>query len=154
MKDAQKLGISCTFLTNIWSSDENIFKLAGEAATGHFGLQGGVIYGQDVPGMATILELTKNEPQMTHYVRGYVSAMVMCEGMKMAAAKGEVTGESIKEALETMRDFDPMGLAPAISYFPDDHRPNMSVNINTFRDGKLEFVKTETLERKKEWLGL
>lgn len=154
MKDAQKLGITCTFLTNIWSSDENLFKLAGEAATGHFGLQGGVIYGQDVPGMATILELTKNEPQMTHYVRGYVSAMVMCEGMKMAAAAGEVTGESIKEALETMRDFDPMGLAPAISYFPDDHRPNMSVNINTFRDGKLEFVKTETLERKKEWLGL
>ncbi|MDP3429361.1 MAG: ABC transporter substrate-binding protein, partial [Desulfomicrobium sp.] len=118
MKDAQKLGISCTFLTNIWSSDENLFKLAGAAATGHFGLQGGVIYGQDVPGMATILELTKNEPQMTHFVRGYVSAMVMCEGMKMAAAKGEVTGESIKEALETMRDFDPMGLAPAISYFP------------------------------------
>ncbi len=154
MKDAQKLGMTCTFLTNIWSSDENLFKLAGDAANGHFGLQGGVIYGQDVPGMKLIRELTGDEPQMTHYVRGFVSAMVMCEGMKMAKAAGEVTGESIKAALETMRDFDPMGLAPAISYFADDHRPNLSVNVTAFKDGKLEFVKTETLERKKEWLGL
>ena len=153
MKDAQKLGMKCTFLTNIWSSDENIFKLGGDAANGHFGLQGGVIYGQDVPGMKIIHELTGGEPQMTHYVRGFVSAMVMCEGMKMAKAAGEVTGESIKAALETMRDFDPQGLAPAISFFADDHRPNLSVNITAFTGGKLEFVKTETLERKKEWLG-
>ena len=153
MKDAQKLGMSCTFFSNIWSSDENIFKLAGEAAEGHFGLQGAAIYGQDVPGMELIRKLTDGEHRMTHYVRGFVSAMVMCEGMKMAKAAGEVTGESIKAALETMRDFDPMGLAPAISYFPDDHRPNLSVNVCTFKDGKLEFVKTTILERKKEWLG-
>ena len=154
MKDAQKLGMTCTFFSNIWSSDENIFKLAGDAATGHFGLQGAAIYGQPSAGMDLIRKITKDEPQMTHYVRGFVSAMVMCEGMKMAKAKGEVTGESIKAALETMRDFDPMGLAPAVSYFPDDHRPNLSVNICTFKDGKLEFVKTTVLERKKEWLGL
>ncbi len=154
MKDAQKLGMTCTFFSNIWSSDENIFKLAGDAATGHFGLQGAAIYGQPSAGMDLIRKLTKDQPQMTHYVRGFVSAMVMCEGMKMAKAKGEVTGESIKAALETMRDFDPMGLAPAVSYFADDHRPNLSVNICTFKDGKLEFVKTTVLERKKEWLGL
>lgn len=154
MKDAQKLGMTCTFFSNIWSSDENIFKLAGDAATGHFGLQGAAIYGQPSAGMDLIRKITKDEPQMTHYVRGFVSAMVMCEGMKMAKAKGEVTGESIKAALETMRDFDPMGLAPAVSYFADDHRPNLSVNICTFKDGKLEFVKTTVLERKKEWLGL
>lgn len=154
MKDAQKLGMTCTFFSNIWSSDENIFKLAGDAANGHFGLQGAAIYGQPSAGMDLIHTITKDQPQMTHYVRGFVSAMVMCEGMKMAKAKGEVTGESIKAALETMRDFDPMGLAPVVSYFADDHRPNLSVNICTFKDGKLEFVQTTVLERKKEWLGL
>ncbi|WP_028576671.1 ABC transporter substrate-binding protein [Desulfomicrobium escambiense] len=154
MKDAQKLGMTCTFFSNIWSSDENIFKLAGDAANGHFGLQGAAIYGQPSAGMDLIRTITKDQPQMTHYVRGFVSAMVMCEGMKMAKAKGEVTGESIKAALETMRDFDPMGLAPVVSYFADDHRPNLSVNICTFKDGKLEFVQTTVLERKKEWLGL
>ena len=153
MKDAQKLGMTSTFLTNIWSSDEDLFKMAGDAANGHFGLQGAVIYGQDVLGMGLIRKLTKDTPQMTHYIRGFVSMLVMAEGMKMAAAKGEVTGESIKAALETMRDFDPMGLAPAVSFFPDDHRPSMSVNVCTFKNGKLEFVKTVALERKKEWLG-
>jgi len=153
MKDAQKLGMSCTFLTNIWSSDENIFKLGGAAAEGHYGLQGAAIYGQPCEGMDLIQKLTGGQAQMTHYVRGFVSAMVMCEGMKMAKAAGEVTGESIKNALETLRDFDPMGLAPAVSYFADDHRPNLSVNVCTFKGGKLEFVKTEILERKKEWLG-
>lgn len=153
MKDAQKLGITCTFLTNIWSSDEDLFKLAGDTAGGHFGLQGAVIYGQDVPGMSVIRTLTKDKPQMTHYVRGFVSALVMCEGMKMAQAAGDVTGESIKNALETMRDYDPMGLAPAVSFFADDHRPTMAVNICTFRDGQIQFVETVELERKKEWLG-
>jgi len=153
MKDAKKLGMTCTFLTNIWSSDENIFKMAGETCEGHFGLQGAVIYGQEVPGMAVIKKLTKDQPQMTHYLRGFVSTLVMAEGMKMAAAKGEVNGETIKNALETMRGFDPMGLAPAVSFFPDDHRPSMAVNVCTFKGGKLEFVQTVTLERKKEWLG-
>ena len=51
MKDAQKLGMTCTFFSNIWSSDENIFKLAGDAANGHYGLQGAAIYGQ--PSLAT-----------------------------------------------------------------------------------------------------
>lgn len=90
---------------------------------------------------------------MTHYLRGFVSTLVMAEGMKMAAAKGAVTGESIKNALESMRGFDPMGLAPAVSFFPDDHRPSMAVNICRFKGGNLEFVQTVTLERKKEWLG-
>ena len=153
MKDAKKLGMTCTFLTNIWSSDENISKMAGEACEGHFGLQGAVIYGQDVPGMALIRKLTKDEAQMTHYIRGFVSTLIMAEGMKLAAAKGEVTGETLKAALETLRDFDPMGLAPAVSFFADDHRPSMAVNVCTFKGGKLEFVKTVDLERKKEWLG-
>lgn len=153
MKDAQKLDMKCVFLTNIWSSDENLFKLAGDAANGNFGLQAAALYGQDVPGMQLIYSLTSNQPQMPHYLRGVVSAMVMCEGIKIAAAHGPVTGESIKNALETLRDFDTQGLAPAISFFADDHRPNMSVNICTFRDGKIQFVQTTVLERKKEWLG-
>lgn len=153
MKDAQKLGMKCTFFTNIWSSDENLFALAGDAANGHFGLQAAAIYGQNVPGMDLIRKLSKDQPQMTHYVRGVVSAMTMCEGMKAAAAKGPITGESIKAALESMRDYNPMGLSPAISFFAEDHRPSMSVNLCTFKDGKIEFVKTVVLERKKEWLG-
>ena len=153
MKDAQKLGMTCTFLTNIWSSDENIFKLAGDAANGHFGLQGGVIYGQDVPGMKALMAVAKDQPQMTHYVRGFVSMLVMGEGLRLAAAKGPLTGPSIKAALESMTDYDPLGLAPKVTFLPTDHRPSMAVFLYKISGGKLTFVAQESLDRKAEWLG-
>ena len=153
MKDAQKLGFAPTFFVNIWGADENLMKLAGPACEGHYSLQAAAIYGQDVPGMKIIQQLTNNQPQMTHYIRGFASMLVMAEGIKRAAAKGKITGPAIKEALETLRDFDPMGLTPPISYYHDDHRANMSVFIYQIKNGKLTFVTAQSLPRKKEWLG-
>lgn len=153
LKSAKNIGLDTVFFSNIWGSDENLPRLAGADANGAYSNQAAAVYGQDVPGMKVIEELTNGEPQMTHYTRGFASVLVMVEGMKRAAANGEITGESIKTSLETLRDFDPMGLTPLISYFPDDHRPNMAVFIYTIKDGKLTFVKEEILERRADWLG-
>ena len=153
MKDAKKLDMKCTFFVDIWGNDENLYKMAGAAADGNVGIQTATVYGQDVPGMAVIEKITDGQPQMTHYIRGFVSALVMTEAMKRAAAKGKVDGPSIKAAMEEMRDYDPMGLAPKVSFFPDDHRPNMAVNLYEYKDGKMQFMGTESLERKAEWLG-
>ncbi len=154
MKDAQKLGMDVVFLTNIWGTDENIFKLAGDVADKHLSLQTSVVYGQDVPGMEFIEELTDGEPQVVHYIRGFVSMLTMAEGLSMAAAQGELTGPNIKAALETMRDYDPMGLAPPISFFPDDHRPNMTAIIFRLQDGEMVFQTAQELTRREEWLGI
>jgi len=153
LKSAKNIGMETTFFTNIWGSDENLFKLAGDDANGAYSNQSAAVYGKDVPGMKIIEQYTNGEPKMTHYTRGFVSILVMAEGMKRAAAKGEVTGEAIKDALETLRDYDPMGLSPAISFFPDDHRPNMAVFIYTVKDGQLTFVEEENLDRRVDWLG-
>ena len=153
LKDAKKIGLKATFFTNIWGSDENLIKMAGDACEGAFSLQAAAVYGQDVPGMKTILEVTKNQPQMTHFMRGFVSMLAMGEGIRLAAAKGPVTGPSIKAAVESMKDYDPMGLAPKISFLPTDHRPSMAVFLYKIQGGKLTFVAEETLERKAEWLG-
>jgi branched-chain amino acid transport system substrate-binding protein len=153
MKDAQRLKMQAKFLVNIWGSGEDIFTLAGDAANGHYGLQTGVGYGQDVPGMKIIEEMTKGQPQMTHYIRGFASMLTMAEAIRIAAEKGEVTGPAIKEASETLRNYDPMGLTPPVSFYVDDHRPNMAVNIFLMNNGKLEFLSTQTLERRAEWLG-
>jgi len=153
LKSAKNIGMETTFFTNIWGTDENLAMLAGDDANGAFSNQAAAVYGDDVPGMKDIMALTENKPQMTHFTRGFVSVLVMAEGLKRAAANGEVTGEALKNSLETLRDFDPMGLAPAISYFPDDHRPNMAVFLYTVKDGKLTFVKEQILERRADWLG-
>lgn len=77
----------------------------------------------------------------------------MAEAIRIALEKGPLTGKSVKEATETLRNYDPMGLAPAISYFPNDHRPTMSVHIYQMKGGQLSFLATRELERKAEWLG-
>lgn len=153
LKDAQRLNMNSVFITNIWGSDEQLLSLAGSAVNGHIGLQAAVVYGADVPGMEVIKELTENKPQMTHYVRGFASMLVMAEGIRIAMDNNELNGPGIRDAVRTLRDFDPMGLTPPISFYPDDHRPNMSVNIYRLHQDGMELLTTETLERKDEWLG-
>lgn len=153
LKDAQKIGMKSKFITNIWGSDEQLLKLAGSAVNGHYGLQTSVVYGADVPGMKIIKELTGGRPQMTHYIRGFASMYVMAEALRIAAEKGPLTGPAIKAAAETLRDFDPLGLTPPISFFPDDHRPNMTVYIYRLHEDRMEFAAAQTLERRAEWFG-
>lgn len=153
MKDAKKLQMDATFFINIWGADENSFKLAGDTANGHISLQTAAVYNDDTEGSKLIRELSGGEVKMSHYIRGFASMLVMAEGIRVAAEKGDITGPAIKDALETLRDYDPMGLTPPISYFPDDHRPNMAVKLYRLKDGSLELITTETLERKPEWLG-
>ncbi|HDQ39763.1 MAG TPA: ABC transporter substrate-binding protein [Desulfonatronum sp.] len=153
LKDAQKIGLKTKFITNIWGNDEQLLRLAGSAANGHYGLQTSVVYGADVPGMKIIEELTGGKPQMTHYIRGFASMYVMAEALRIAAEKGPLTGPTIKAAAETLRDFNPLGLTPPISFFPDDHRPNMTAYIYRLYEDRMELAAVPTLERKPEWLG-
>jgi branched-chain amino acid transport system substrate-binding protein len=153
LKDAQRLNMKAVFVTNIWGSDEQLLSLAGSAVNGHIGLQTAVIYGADVPGMEIIKAVTGGKPQMTHYIRGFASMYVMAEAISIAMEKGELNGPGIRDASRTLRDFDPMGLTPPISFFPDDHRPNMSVKLYRLHQDGMELLTTETLERRAEWLG-
>ena len=153
MKAAKANSFETVFFVNIWGADEDLIRLAGDAAEGNFSNQAAAVYGQDVPGMAVIKKMTGDQPKMTHYVRGFVSMLVMAEGLKRASEQGEITGESLKAALETLRDYDPMGLSPAITFTAEDHRPTMAVFLYRIQDGKLVFVQEVSLPRKAEWLG-
>jgi len=129
-------------------------KLAGGAEEGALVMAGSVRYGDKVPGMALLMSVEKT-PQVTHYIRGWVSMMVLVEALNRADKKGPITGESVKAALETFNDFDTGGLTPAkITFTSTDHRPYMSVNIMEMQNGKLVIKQTTTLPRKAEWLGL
>lgn len=154
LKDAKKLGLKTKFLINLWGNDENLLKLAEGAQDGRaIGMQAAAVYGDDVPGMKTIMEVTKNEPKMTHYIRAWVSMMVMKEALIRADKAGELNGPGVKKALESLKDFDTEGLTAPITYASDDHRPSMSAKIYEFDGGKMVYKTTIELPRKKEWLG-
>jgi len=155
LKDAKKLGLTTKFFVNIWGADETTPKLAGGAEEGTLVMVGSTVYGSKVPGMKRLMEITKNQPQVTHYIRGYVSMMVLTEALKIADKKGQLNGPGVKAALETLKNFDTGGLAvDKITFTATDHRPFMKVNITEFQKGKLVVLKTIELPRKAEWLGL
>lgn len=153
LKAARSLGLKSTFFTSIWGCDESLPRFAGKAAEGTFSNQAAAVYGQNVPGMSAILKYSANQPRPTHFIRGFVSSLVMAEGMRRAASAGKLNGETLKAALERLRDYDPMGLAPKISYFRDDHRPNMAIFLYEIVKGELTFVDEISLDRRPDWLG-
>jgi branched-chain amino acid transport system substrate-binding protein len=155
LKDAKKLGLKTKFFINIWGADESTPKLAAGAEEGALVMAGSTLYGSKAPGMKQLMEITKNQPQVAHYIRGYVSMMVLTEALKIADKKGQLNGPGVKAALETLRNFDTGGLAAnKITITETDHRPFMTVNIMEFQKGALVLKQSADLPRKAEWLGL
>ncbi len=157
IKDAAKLGLDTKFLINVWGFDENLPKLAGDAANERaYGMAPFTFYGIDVPGMKPILEMhNKKHPDDSHLVRytqAWVSMMVMWDALKRAET---LDGPGVKAALEQVRDFDTGGLTAApITFTPTDHRPNTTLFIYKVDSmGKQVPVKEVTLERRADWLG-
>ena len=153
LKDAKKLGLKTKFFGNIWSADESMPKLAGGAEEGYMVVLGAALYGEPGPGMKVIEKATNNQPMVSHWVRGWVSMMTMCEVLKIADKNKDLTGPGIKKVAETLKNFDTLGLTAPITYTPTDHRPNMTVNLGTFKGGKMGKIATIELPRKAEWIG-
>jgi branched-chain amino acid transport system substrate-binding protein len=158
LKDAKKLGLATKFGSNPYGFSESLPAVAGEAAEGVTGAVPHVPYGENVPGMKAILEFhKKHHPNDTHdalYVRGWTYVMVWSEVLRRADKAGQLTGEGVKKAAETLRDFDVGGLTNHITYTPTDHRPTTITAIYMVKSGKLVKVGEYTMPRKPEWLGL
>lgn len=158
LKDAKKLGIKTKFFLGNYGMTEALPLLAKEAAEGVYGMATHAPYGGNVPGMKKLMDWhKKNHPNDTHdtvYVRGWTYGLTWAEGLKIADKNKQLTGEGVKKALETLKNFDTGGLVPPITYTADDHRPTTQTTIYVIKGGKMVKVEDQTTPRKKEWLGL
>ncbi|RJX33131.1 MAG: ABC transporter substrate-binding protein [Desulfarculus sp.] len=154
IKDAAKLGLRTKFLVNCWGFDENLPRLAGKAADGRaFGMLVVAPFGANVPGMKDIMASAGGKSYSLHYVKAWVSMMVMVEGLKRAQKAGKLNGPGLKAALETIKDFNTGGLTAPITFTATDHRPNTACAIGGVKDGKVYIIKNVTFPRKKEYVG-
>lgn len=158
LKDAVKLGIKTKFGTNPWGLSESLVAVAKSAAEGVTGVMPNVPYNADVPGMKRLVEFNKGkQPKSaldTNYVRGWVAALLWTEALRRADKAGNLTGEGIRKAFETMNDFDLGGLGPHVTFTATDHRATTKTAIYMIKDGALARVKEYELPRRPEWLGL
>ena len=158
LKGAKALGLVTKFGSNPYGFSEALPAVAREAAEGVTGVMPHVPFGENVPGMARIVEFHKaNHPNDTHdalYVRGWAYALTWTEALKRADKAGKLTGEGVRAAAETLKDFDLGGLTTAVTYSPTEHRPSTKTPIYQVKGGKLVKIAEYDMPRKPEWLGL
>jgi len=158
LRDAKKLGLQTKFGSNPYGFSESLVNVAKEAAEGVTGVVPHVPFGDNVPGMKRLVDFhQKNHPQDSHdaiYVRGWTYVLVWTEALKRADKAKALTGEGVKAALESLKNFDVGGLTEPVTYTATDHRPSTKTPIYQIKGGKLTKVREYEMPRKPEWLGL
>jgi branched-chain amino acid transport system substrate-binding protein len=158
LRDARKLGLATKFGSNPYGFSESLPAVARESAEGVTGVVPHVPFGENVPGMKALVDFhQKNHPNDTHdamYVRGWSYVLVWAEALRRADKAGQLTGEGVKKAAETLKDFDLGGLTSPVTYTAGDHRPSTKTPIYQIKGGKLVKVAEYEMPRKPEWLGL
>jgi len=77
--------------------------------------------------------------------------IVAAEAIKRAG--DAPTGESVKQALESLKDFDTWGITPPFTYTNEDHRPTTRARLVTIRGGKLVQLREVSVNRDMKWIG-
>ena len=160
MRDAYALGLKAHWIINNWGFDENLPRLAGEAAEGAMGATPHAFYGQPYKNMDIVVAMAKKynpglpqEKRLNRTVQAWGDALVIWEAMKRADKAGDLTGPGImKKGFETFRNFD-IGLgASPISYTSTDHRPTTGCLVQEWVNGK--FQEVARIDLKKRWPDL
>src|SRR5713101_5167980 len=155
LKDSYKLGLKTTYVVNNYGLDERTPKLAGDAAEGVIGIQDVAYWGDNVPGMKILMEFhAKHHGGDVHaspYMRGWLWVIVAAEAIKRAGPNP--TGETIKNALETLKEFDTWGLTPPFTYTSKHlRRPTRPAPV-LIKGGKVVPMHEVTVARDMKWIG-
>ncbi|MBK8211628.1 MAG: ABC transporter substrate-binding protein [Rhodospirillales bacterium] len=166
LKACATAGVTTQFLTNIYGWDEAAAKQAGDAGNGLVWVVSVARWGDDVPGMKLVREVSKESDasgqdyRSAHYIRGVCSAFLMRDAMAAAAKAGAVTGANIKKGFEEMRDHVPAGLEGVClpsTFTANDHRGTTTVMLyrNEYNFGNVaaQRIYQTTIPLRPDWLG-
>jgi len=137
VKDAVRLGISDKVKIMSWwgGADDGILEVAPEEAEGMYGQVWVSLPNEDLPGINLAHRLTQKyygHDATTNNLVGLVSSMAMVEAVKTVMEEvgyDNLTGDSLNNALHSIKDFDSGGIWPAITI--DD--PNYPVLVKSHK---------------------
>lgn len=143
IKDAKKVGLETTFMGFSFLGDYSLLKLLGEAGKGLI-VAAPCCYGHetDVPGIKKIWDYNKKYyPERKvielQYVYAWLYGMIIEEAIKRAG--DNLTGESLKNALETFRNFGTDGISRPITFTSTDHRGSYEFKLSVANPEKGTF---------------
>lgn len=167
IKDAYAQKLGAWHIVNNWGFDENLPRLAGEAANNVIGAVPCAFFGEQVKLMdqvvAYAVKLNPGVPKEQRLIRttqAWGAVVLLWEAMKRADKAGKLTGEGIMQVgFESLKDYD-IGLgAPPVTFTATDHRPTSFAQAYIYKEGKFQPLKRIDFKERwpdkwaKEWLG-
>jgi len=149
LKDAKKLSLRTEFFALNWAMSGKIVALAGDAAEGCYWTNPFCTWEDSGAGVEQAKMISQKyhpgEVQVVNYFQGFTAMKVMAEAI--SRVNGDITGPKIKEALESMQDFDTGGLTVPISFSATSHKGSMGLRIYQVQKGHFVPVKQVLLSR-------
>ena len=148
LKEAKKHGMTgVTFTGNYWGTGQKLAELAGEAAEGYLGIMPFAIWTDEGEGVefAKLLN-TKYQPDVEYregqYMTGIVNAMMILRGIEIALENAggdpaKVAGANVFKGLESLKEFDTLGMTSPISFSASEHRGAKKGRLVTIKNGQL-----------------
>lgn len=145
-KDIKAQGLDMKIVCLNWCADDLFVKTAGAAAAeGSVMVQPFAPPSAEKPGHKDVADFLKSkgstiEAKGLHYVQGWYTMHVMAQGIsKVLKDGGELTGEAIKKALETMDAVDTGGVVGTgtVKFSADSHRGSTGTGVYQVKAGKL-----------------
>jgi branched-chain amino acid transport system substrate-binding protein len=168
IRDAYAQNLGAWHIINNWGFDENLPRLAGDAAKNAIGAAPCAFFGEpNIKLMDQVVayaqKLNPSVPKEQRLIRstqGWSAVILLWEAMKRADKAGKLTGEGImQQGFETLKAYD-FGLgAPPVTFSAEDHRPTSIAQIYIYKDGKFQLLERIDMKQRwpdkwgKEWLG-
>jgi branched-chain amino acid transport system substrate-binding protein len=141
VRSAQQMGLKTRFIALNWGTDEKSIALAGQAGEGMLGTSPFAFPYEDVPGMVALRAALQTANKDTtkldiRYVQGWTSAQVLLAAVEKAGANP--TGPSVRQALETLTNYDTGGITASLTFSSSNHKGALALKIYQVKNGQWE----------------
>jgi branched-chain amino acid transport system substrate-binding protein len=123
IRAARDHGLQTTFMSTFWSMDKAIIDKLGPDAEGYMGVNPYAYYWDDAPGIVAMRKYNERvhpaeaKYRPNSYIQGWFTGMIYVEAIRrVVAAKKPVTGDNLKDALATIKDWDTGGITGKVTF--------------------------------------
>ena len=152
IKQAKDYGLKCKFLGTFWSTEKHLLDQLGPMANEYMGVTAYSYYYQDeFPMIQKIRAWTKkHHPKFADYrtqayMQVFMGTTLFVEALRRADKGGAITGDSLANALQSIKNFDVGGLMPPVTM------KNNSIPIGRVVRGN---AKTGKFDPVSDWIHL
>jgi branched-chain amino acid transport system substrate-binding protein len=121
IKQCRDFGMKCQFMGTFWGASKMIVDNLGPLAEGYLAVNPYMYWwNEDVPMIKKIRAYTeKHYPKGTvrdnSYMQGFMTGLIFVECLKRADKAGQLNGEGLVKALQSLKDFDSGGLSAPLT---------------------------------------